>query len=49
MVEDDAYGAIYYGESIFSIVPPTWNDSEKYDFDWDTFKSQSNPFSIFAL
>lgn len=49
MVEDDDYGALYSGESIFSIIPPTWTDDEKYDFNWDTLKGQTNPFTTFAF
>lgn len=47
MVEDNDYGTIFSGESIFSINSSSWADDEKYDFDWDTLKLQPNPFGVY--
>ncbi|NQU99184.1 MAG: hypothetical protein HQ538_00440 [Parcubacteria group bacterium] len=38
---------IHEGSSIFSIVPPVWQESEKYDFDWNAIRGQKNPFKKF--
>jgi hypothetical protein len=49
MVEDNDCGSMFSGESVFSIIPPNWPDIEKYDFDWDTLKTQTHPFSTFTF
>jgi hypothetical protein len=44
----DSLGEIIYKESsIFCIVPPIWQENEKYDFDWDTIGEENNPFKKF--
>lgn len=49
-IEDDDFGAVFLGESIFSIIPPTtWSDNEKYDFDWESLKSDPEPFDKFSF
>lgn len=40
---------IYLSDSLFSIKPPIWNDSDHYDFDWDAIKNQNDPFSMVAF
>jgi hypothetical protein len=33
--------------SIFSILPPVWDKSEKYDFNWSVLKEEEYPFEKF--
>lgn len=49
MVDDNENGSISSGESIFSIIPPIWTDNEKYDFDWNTLKNQTNPYDKYKF
>jgi hypothetical protein len=44
MVEDNDDGSIFSGESIFGIIPPSWLQEGKYDFDWEKLKKQPSPF-----
>ena len=47
MVEENDYGAMFSGESIFSIIPPIWSNNEKYNFEWNTLKEEASPFEMF--
>lgn len=38
---------IHKNSSVFSIEPPEWQDSEKYDFNWDIIREEENPFKKF--
>jgi len=38
---------IYEKSSIFSIIPPVWQDGEEYDFNWDIISKQKDPFVRF--
>lgn len=40
-------GAIFSGESLFSILPANWPDDDKYDFEWEELKSKPEPFVKF--
>ena len=41
---DNSGKIIHKDSSIFSIVPPEWQDDEKYDFNWSKIREEKNPF-----
>ena len=41
-----------YMDTIFKIIPPDkqcWSDNEKYNFDWEAIKNDSQPFQHFSF
>lgn len=47
-IEDDG-GIFTDGSMMFSVIPPQWNQDEKYDFDWDLLKSSGQPFIKYSF
>lgn len=44
--EDDMKGM---DNSIFDIADPVWDESESYNFDWNTLKSSSSPYEKYSF
>lgn len=48
-IEDKDYYQPFFNNSIFSISAPSWNNNEKYNFNWNDLKKDSEPFDKYVF